>query len=245
MDNIGYIGLSRLSVMQQRLSTVAQNLANMNTTGFKQQMLVVNEYQNKTSFRGQISQVQDFAMLRNLRQGELEHTDNQLDVALRGDGYLAVETLSGIRYTRGGPLAIDNQGRLSTSTGLPVLKTQNQPMEIPEDAGDLRITADGVISYLADGDDDFQEIGQMQVVQFDLPHYMTMLGDGLYETDEDPQPDSDTAVIQFMLEKSNVNPILEMTDMIEVSNQYKSMQNFMDKENERQMQMMQRLGRAQ
>jgi flagellar basal-body rod protein FlgF len=245
MDNIGYISLSRLSMLKQRLNTIAQNLSNMNTTGFKQQMLVVNEYQNKTSFRGHVSQVQDFAMLRNLRQGELDRTDNQLDVALRGDGYLVVETLSGIRYTRGGPLAIDSQGRLSTSTGLPVLNTQDQPIVVPEEAGDLRITPDGAISYRADGDNDFQQIGQIQVVRFDLPHYMTMLGDGLYETDEDPQPDPDTAVIQFMREKSNVNPILEMTNMIEVSNQYKSTQNFMDKENERQMQMMRRLGRAQ
>lgn len=243
MVNSTYIGVSHLDMLRRKMSMVASNVANINTTSFKREMMLTNVYPRKTTFREHIDLVQDIATVRDLRQGEIFTTDNQLDVALNGQGYFAVQTDFGIRYTRNGSLKIDNTGRMTTNTGLPILNTQNQSLVIPEGVSDIQIYPNGNVVTRVSGQPDV-EVGTIRIVDFDEPQYMNRIGDSLYETEEPPREGVDATLVQFALENSNANMVELMTEMIEVQRTYSRTKSFLDKEDERIRGMLQTLGRV-
>lgn len=212
--------------------------------GFKAQEMLFTEYltgpRNAGAGRGhEVAMVSDRATVRDMRPGRLEQTSNPLDIALRGDGYLVVGTDQGPRYTRDGRLTLDPQRRLVNPDGLPVLNDNNQPITIPATAGEITITGTGHVVT------ETGPVGRLALVQFDDPSGVVPLGGGLVATNEVPTPAADVQVVQGMVEQSNVEPVLQLTQMIETARQYQSTQQLIDGEHERVRSTIQKLARPQ
>ncbi|HYD70010.1 flagellar basal-body rod protein FlgF [Azospirillum sp.] len=239
MENPAYIALSRQMSLRRQLDVVANNVANMNTTGFKQQRMLFTEFLQRPGMHEQVSMVQDRAVVRDLTTGGLTQTGNSLDLALTGNGYFTVDTASGRRYTRAGSFRMNDQRQVVDGGGLPVLSDNGQPITIPAGTRDITVTSDGTIST------ELGPVGRLNIVTFRNEQLMTEVGAGLYVSDEEPQPaPADTKVAQGMLEGSNVRPVVEMTTMIEVNRQYAQNQRMIDTEHERIRTAIQRLGRT-
>jgi len=239
MENPIYVALSRQMALRRQLDVISNNIANMNTTGFKQQRMLFTEFLERPGMHEQVSFVQDRAVVRDLSVGGLTQTGNPLDLSLTGHGYFTVDTANGPRYTRAGNFRLNDQRQLVDGGGLPVLADNGQPITIPDGTKDIKVTADGVVST------ELGQVGKLNIVTFKNEQLMTEVGAGLYVTDEEPQPaPADTKVAQGLLENSNVKPVVEMTSMLEIQRQYQSTQRLIDSEHERMRTMIQRLGRA-
>ena len=242
MENPIFISLSRLVALQSKLDVVAGNMANANSTGFKQQRLMFSEVLRKTSMTEQISMVQDRATVRDMSEGPLEATSNPLDVALRGKGFFVVDTLNGPHYTRAGRFQLNANGQIVDDKGLPVLDSGNRPIAVPNGTSDIRITADGSVFSNVNPQ---APVGKINVVSFQNEGQLNEVGNGLFITDEKPQPaPKETRVIQGTIEDSNVKPISEITNLIAVQRAYEGMQKLLSAENDRQKKMIQTMGRV-
>lgn len=239
MENTTYIALSRQTALRRQLDVVANNVANMNTTGFKQQRVLFTEFLERPGMHEQVSFVQDRAVVRDLTAGGLTQTGNALDMALTGPGYFTVDTASGPRYSRNGAFRMNEQRQVVDGGGLPVLADNGQPIVIPEGTNSIKVAGDGTIGT------ELGPVGKLNIVTFRNEQLMTEVGNGLYVTDEEPQPASEeTKVAQGLLENSNVKPVLEMTQMIEINRQYQQVQRVVESEHERVRTVIQRLGRT-
>lgn len=240
MENSLYITLSRQEALRRQLDVVSNNIANMNTTGFKSQRMLFLEYLERPDRQGdRMSFVQDFGLQRNIDAGPITVTNNELDVALRGDGYFAVETLTGTRYTRGGAFQLNTNREIVDRSGLPVLDTNNQRIVIPADATQIHITGNGSVST------ELGPIGQMKVVTFADEQRMMELGGGLYEANQEEIAVEQPQITQGAIEGSNVQSVVEMTQMIDVLRTYQSVQRMIDTEHERIRGAIGKLGRVQ
>ena len=239
MENPIYVALSRQEALRRQMDVVANNIANMNTTGYKQQRMLFQEYLDKPERNERVSFVQDYGLMRDVRPGVLTVTNNTLDLALRGEGYFTVETLSGPRYTRAGAMQLNGDRELVDANGLPVLSEGDARITIPANVASITVSGDGTVSS------EQGEIAKLKVVTFDDQQLMSELGGGLYATDQEPVPVAQPQVTQGALETSNVQPIVETTQMIDVLRQYQSTQRMIDTEHERLRTAIQRLGRVQ
>lgn len=239
MENPIFIALSRQKALEAQMDMVANNLANMNTTGFKQQRILFQEYVEQPTRREPVSFVQDYGYMRDVRPGAITVTDNPLDVALRGEGYFSVETMSGPRYTRAGNFQLNPSRELVDQNGLPVLDSNNNRITIPAEARQIRIQGDGTV--MADN----TQVGKIAVVSFADEQQMKPMGSGLYSTSQTPTPVSAPDVTQGALENSNVQPITETTSMISVMRQYEMAQKLLDQEDTRIRDAVQHLGKIQ
>lgn len=240
MENVSYIGLSRLSTMRREMDVIANNLANMNSNAYKGERVMFEEFLKGPNQKEKHSFVTDFGVLRNMQVGKLEHTGNTFDLAITGPGYLTVETPQGRRFTRDGHLRLDADRRLVTSGGHPVLDNRGREIVIPPDATEPpAVAVDGTINVGQ------QQIAKIDLVNFESEQELRKTAQGLYATSQEPQPaPAGSTIAQGVLEASNVEPILEMTNMIELLRQYQSTQNMLDTEHERMRSTIQRLGRA-
>jgi flagellar basal-body rod protein FlgF len=239
MENPIYVALSRQMALRRQLDVVSNNIANMNTTGFKQQRMLFTEMVQRPGLHEKISFVQDRAVVRDLSNGPLTQTGNPLDLALTGHGYFTVDTVNGPRYTRAGSFQLNDQRQLVDGGGLPVLADDGQPITIPVGTTDIKVTGDGTVAT------ELGPVGRLNIVTFPNEQLMTEVGAGLYVSDEEPQPaPPETKVAQGLLENSNVKPVVEMTAMIEIQRQYQSAQRLVESEHERMRTAIQRLGRT-
>lgn len=239
MENSIYVALSRQMAVQRQLDVVSNNIANMNTAGYKNQRMLFTEFLEKPGLHEKVSFVQDRAVVRDLQTGPMTQTGNPLDLALTGQGYFTVDTANGPRYTRAGNFRLNDQRQIVDGGGLPVLGDNGQPLAIPPNTTDIKVSGDGTVST------ELGQVGKLNVVTFKNEQFMTEVGAGLYVTDEEPQPaPAETKVAQGLLEQSNVKPVVEMTQMIEIQRQYASAQRLVDSEHERIRSMIQRLGRS-
>lgn len=240
MENPIYIALSRQDALRRQMDIVAHNVANMNTSGFKAQRLLFVEYLEKPAHQHErMSFVTDIGTLRNVGAGPMTVTDNPLDLALRGEGYFAVETLNGPRYTRAGNFQLNAARELVDQNGLPVLDDQDRRIVIPE--GTARITVQG------DGQIETEQgpVARLKIVSFADQQRLQELGAGLYSTDQPEVPVAAPQVTQGAVEGSNVQPVVEMTQMIDVLRAYQSTQRLLENEHERQRTAIRQLGRVQ
>ena len=239
METPSYVALSRQMTLRRQLDVISNNIANMNTTGFKQQRMLFTEFLERPGMHEQVSFVQDRAVVRDLSTGGLTQTGNPLDIALTGHGYFTVDTANGPRYTRSGNFRLNDQRQVVDGGGLPVLADNGQPLTIPEGTREILVSGDGTVAT------ELGPVGRLNVVTFKNEQLMTEVGAGLYVSDEEPQPaPADTRVAQGMLENSNVKPVVEMTTMIEIQRQYQSNQRMIDTEHERIRSAIQKLGRT-
>lgn len=221
MDNTTLITLSRQDAMRRTMDVIANNLANLNTTAYKTESVLFEEYvQDITMEDGskeQVTLVHDFGNLRNTTEGSFYETGSDFDIAIRGDGYLTTVNLDGEeRYTRNGSLRVDETGQLVARSGDPVLDLNGNPIIMGPQDRNLHIAKDGTVSTNAGTK------GRLKLVRFENEQMMLKAGDGTYKTDETPLPAEKVTLIQGMLERSNVSSILEMTKMIDVSRAYMS-----------------------
>lgn len=238
MENTGYVALSFAVGLERKMSVVANNIANVDTAGYKSSHVLFNEYVVKNTRQPPLSMMNDIGNYRNAAPGPIQVTGNPLDVALEGNGFLAVMTPEGERYTRNGTLRLDVQGQLITSAGDQVVDEGGKPIIIPAGSGQINITPEGTIST------DQGDVGAFKIVRFDDPQSLVPIGDTLYETDQAPIIDENTRVTQGAVEGSNVNSVMEMTNMIEVMRKYQSVARLLQNEHDSQINMIQKLGRV-
>ena len=238
MSNSIFIALSRQSALQRELDITANNLANVNTPSYKAQRLVFREFLVETQTRAPgLSYVQDVGQYTVQDEGPIRQTGNPLDVAISGDGYFVVGTGLGDRYTRHGRFQLNDEGILTTGSGEPILGTAG-PITIPPGEADISISGDGVISG-ANG-----QLGRLRVVQFETPEDLRRAADGLLTSQENPQDVVNPRVVQGSLEDSNVQAVLELTNMMRISRSHQSVKRFLDQEDRRQRDMVDKLTRA-
>ncbi len=234
METPTYIALSRQMVLRNQMDVVANNIANASTPGFKAEMMLMSEVELPAERGVDLSYVQDFATARDFSPGSVRATGNPLDLAVQGDGFFAVQTPDGVRYTRVGRFQLDANGTLVTSQGYPVL-AGGGPVTLDPDDGPVNVAEDGSISTdLAFGGQQQVVAGKLDLVDFADRGQLAPAENNLFDA-KDQQPTAATGKIaQGMLEDSNVRPIIEMTSLIEVTRSYQAMQRFLDSEHERQ-----------
>jgi flagellar basal-body rod protein FlgF len=230
VDNTTYVALSSQVALRRKLDTIANNLANMNTVGFQKEQLQFAEMFKKMKTEGRgTSFVEDVSSYTSFEQGALQETDSSTDLAIEGKGLFAVQTPNGVRYTRDGRFTANNQGQLvMVNTGYPVLDTGNSPLQIPAGSKKISIGHDGTLS--ADGQP-VSRIGLFQAEPFDLERE----GNGLYNPKAGITPQASIAskVAQGFIEKSNVNAIQELTQLIDVQRSYEAASNMINSEHDR------------
>ena len=242
MENPIYISLSRMMSLHNKMDAVANNVANSTSTGYKQQKVLFSEVLKKTSMTEKVSLVHDRAMVRDMSEGPLQTTLNPLDVAIRGQGFFVVDTVNGPHYTRAGHFQLNNNSQVVDDNGLPVLDSGNKPITLPAKTVDIKISADGSVFSNVNPT---APVGKINVVSFKNERQMTEIGSGLFITDQKPQAaPKETRVIQGSLEESNVKPVAEITNMIDILRQYQGIQKVIDAEHDRQKTMIQKLGRT-
>ena len=228
MENIHLIGLSRQMTLERQLDVVANNVANTNTAGFKADRSLFQEFlgsgASEDNFIGanrRVSFVQDRATFHDFAQGATEETKGPLDIAISGQGFLAVQTPSGERYTRDGGLQINAQGQLVTAGGNPVLGSGGPIVFQPGDRN-ISISSDGGVSVREGASKTDSLRGKLRLVSFAQAQKLLKEGSNLYRAGEGATPTPDTAsqVRQGFIEKSNVNSVAEMSRMIEVTRAY-------------------------
>jgi flagellar basal-body rod protein FlgF/flagellar basal-body rod protein FlgG len=231
MENTALVGLSGQIALQRELDVIANNIANINTTGYKSDNTVFQEHlmpvARANQFRGNdraLSFVQDRATWIDLSQGPVEQTGNPLDVSLSGNAFLTVQTPRGERYTRNGALQINSQGQLVTSEGLSVVG-QNGPIVFQPNDREISISIDGTISVREGQNTTDSQRGKLKLASFDQPQLLQKDGTSTYAPPNGvtPQVPTNVRVNQGTIEKSNVKSIMEMTRMIEVTRAYTQM----------------------
>lgn len=237
MENTSYVGLSYQMALQKKMDLVSNNIANVDTSGYKSSHISFLEHISKPRNDKPLSMVLDYGNYKNYEQGAFQDTGNPLDVALEGPGFFAIQTAEGEMYSRNGTFSINALGQIVTSNGNIVLDAANKPIVVPQEAQDLTITRDGmVVSSVG-------ELGRFKIVDFANPQQLRPVGNTLYESTQPGRPDPTTRVNQFMVERSNVNPITEMTDMIEVLRKYQSVARMLQNDHDLQRNMIQQLSR--
>ena len=222
MDNSQLIALSHQSSLLRQIDILANNVSNASTTGFKSRGIKFQEYLvGKKRFdpwtKGEpsLSFVTAQQALLDFTDGSIEKTGNALDIALRGKNLLAVKTQAGERYTRNGSLTLNGKGQLVTSDGHVVLG-EGGPITVDPADGAISISPDGIVSSK------LGPISKLKIVDVKDPTGLTNQGANLYAA-KSPLPQSPAPeLVTGALEKSNVSPILAMSQLIEVNRAYAS-----------------------
>jgi flagellar basal-body rod protein FlgF len=222
------VGLARQMTLERQLDVVANNIANLNTTGFKATGAVFQEYLapgasdlNFARADSQVHSVLDRLSFHDFGQGPIQQTGNPLDVAIAGDGFIAVQTASGERYTRSGALQVNAAGELVTPDGNR-LAGDSGPIVLQPGDRKVAISADGRITVIEGTNTTESLRGKLKLVNFAQPQRLQEEGANLYAAPQGmaPQPAANARVIQGSIEGSNVNGVVEMTRMIEINRTY-------------------------
>jgi len=253
MENALLIGLSRQTVLSRQLDIVANNIANMETTGYKADNAAFSQYlmpgARDNEFTGKdqrVSFVQDRASWIDLSPGAIQHTGNPLDVAIDGNGYLVVQTPRGQRYTRNGALTIDGTGQLLTSEGYQVLGNSG-PITLQLTDHDVTISSSGIITVREGTSTADSPRGQLQLASFDQPQRLQKDGGSTFlapaGVNAQPAPPN-TRVVQGAVEKSNVRAIAEMARMIQITRNYADVAAIIQQEGDQRRSALQQLAQA-
>ena len=165
MDNTKYIALSRQMALWKQMDIVSNNMANMNTSGYKQDDAIFASYLTQTKNAEGFGRVpvyftQDFGMYKDFKEGAIVHTGNTFDLALQGDAFFAIETPEGERYTRKGQFQLDADGQLVTSEGYAVMSENNEPFFIAPGETEISVAENGEV-FTENG-----VIGRIKTVSF-------------------------------------------------------------------------------
>lgn len=233
-----YTLLSQQQALQRQMQVIANNVANMNTTGYKNRGVLFQDFIEQPNPKFTHHMVVDRGTMRDTSQGTLIKTDNPLDLAISGNGYFAVQTPEGIQYTRQGSFQLDSEGSLVTPDGYKVLSGGGTAVSIPDDAKEISVGRDGTIST------DKGTLTRLELVHFDNELEMEETHSGLYQSAQAPTTDNDSTLYQGMVEGSNVKPVAEITQITEITRAYQYVVKLVDSENQRISNVVRTLGRA-
>lgn len=237
MDNAGYTTLTRQAGLLREMQTVANNLANLSTTGFRKEGVIFAEHiKALDGDEGSLSMATASVRLTMQQQGTLTQTNGDFDFAIEGDGFFMIETPEGQQLTRAGSFTPNGEGELVTPDGYRLLDGGGSPIFIPPDARSISVSSDGTLS--ADG------VPQTQISLFTPadPTDLTRQNGVRFQVDGDVLPVENSAIMQGFVEDSNVNPVIEIARMIEVQHAYELGQSLLDKEDERIRSVLKTLG---
>jgi flagellar basal-body rod protein FlgF len=230
MENNFLVGLSRQAALQRELDVIANNIANVNTTGFKATATIFEEFLSPVARSERfapadrrLSFVHDRGTWHDLSSGPVQQTGNPLDVAIDGKAFLAVQAPQGERYTRNGALQINARGELVTADGHRVLG-DNGPIVFQPGDRDIAISREGTIAVREGTNLVESQRGKLRLVGFTQPERLRKEGSNLFAAPGGlaPQAEPTATVIQGAIEKSNVRAVVEMTRMTEVTRAYTS-----------------------
>lgn len=221
------LAASRQLAIRDQMEAIANNIANMTTPAYKGERTLFHEYLSGPRQPKTITYPQLRGLFRETMEGPIAATGNSLDVALRGKGYLVIDTPKGERFTRDGHLSLNSKGQIVTQQGHLVLGINSRPMSVPPDTKTITIAQDGSISA------DAIPVGQFKLVSFENEQHLVRTGDGLYKTDAQQNRATDVSVMQGNLEGANVQPVLEITRMIDAARMYQTAQKVVNSEDER------------
>ncbi len=235
MDNTNYIALSRQMALWKQMDILSNNMANMNTAGFKQDEALFTSYMVQTPDAAGIGSTplyftEDFGSFQNFAEGAIIETGNVFDVAIKGDAFFCIETKAGEMYTRKGQFSLNSEGMLVTGDGDVVLSENNEPFFFAP--GETEVT----ISKTGDVMTENGIIGRLKLAKFaDNQKLLKVAGTMFENVDGNAMTiGADSAVVeQGAIEKSNVNAIEEMTRLINVQRSYEYVQQMIDEEHER------------
>jgi len=238
MDNAGYTALTRQSGLSRELQVIANNIANMSTTGFRREGVIFSEYVRALDHEEPtLSMAAANARQTFLTQGMLTQTGSELDLAIQGDGFFLIETPEGEGLTRAGNFSRNAEGEMVTADGHRLLDIGGAPVFVPADSGPISIARDGTVS--AGG----QPLAQIGLVRPEDPAQLTRAGGVLHRSDGPLEPVERASMLQGFVEESNVNPITEMARLIAVQRAYDRGQRFLEGEDQRIRTVIQTLGR--
>lgn len=236
MDAAGYTTLTRQSGLMHEMQVVANNIANISTTGFRREGVIFEEFVAGVENGPSLSMANGNARVVDLSQAGLNQTNGIFDFAIQGEGFFQIETPDGERLTRAGSFTPSANGELVTHDGYRLLDQGGAPVFVPPDARNVAVAQDGTVS--ADGAP-IARIGLWQPTDpLSLQHQS-----GTLFSANGVEPAEGGIVLQGYLEDSNVNPVMEIARMIEVQRAYELGQSFMDQEDKRMRGVIETLGR--
>jgi flagellar basal-body rod protein FlgF len=224
MDTTQLVCLSQELSAYQSMDSIANNLANVSTPGFKGEAPKFQEYLDQEQpSEGQtgtqsVSFVQQTGMMRDMSEGHIDITSAPFDAAINGSGYFVVQTANGTRYTRNGHFSLDQSGRIVDDAGDPI-QGQGGDITIQQTDGDIHIAGDGTVSGING------QIGQLNIVDFADDRALVREGASLYSTTQIANTATDATVQQGAIESSNIQPVVEISKMIEVMRSYQAVIN--------------------
>ena len=227
MDNAIYVGLSRQQTLQRELDIVSNNIANIDTAGFKvESVLLRDDPRRIAKAPGQppINFVYDDGLDRDFTQGLVNKTGGTFDLALNGKGFFAIQTPQGERYTRDGRFTLKQDGSLVTAKDDAVLDANGKPIILDPAKGAVVIGENGAISQNG------VPAGKIGAVTFDDLSALQKAGDNLFRntSNQTSNPATTVKILQGALEASNVNGVAQISRMIEVSRAYESVTKIMN-----------------
>lgn len=237
MDATAYTTLTRQSGLMREMQAVANNIANLSTTGFRREGVIFTEHVRRLEDAPSLSMAHASARHVDLREGDLSETGGAFDFAIRGDGFFLVDTPQGQRLTRAGSFTPDAEGTLRTNDGHALLDAGAAPIVVPPGAGPVTLGPDGTLS--ADG-------GPLARVGLWQPADPLALRHGagtLFDPGSDVDPAEGGTMLQGFLEGANVGPVSEIARMIAVQRAYELGQRFLDAEDGRVRGVIETLGR--
>lgn len=229
MQSALYVSLSGQVAAEKRLTSVANNVANISTVGFRAEEVRFEEVLSKEA--GGVSFVAPGETYISRNAGGLKHTGNSLDVAVQGDAFFSVMTPAGVAYTRDGRMHLNVDGQLTTAGGHQVLDGGGAPIGIGNEPGEITIGRDGAITR------NNIQIGAIGIFELPAGSKLTRYGGSAVLSDvpgvaiqqtfqpgnpAGNQPGRQFGVMQGYVEDSNVNPMLEMTKMISLQRNFDS-----------------------
>lgn len=230
MENAIIAGLSKQIVLTRALETTANNVANQTTAGFKADNVAFAEYlrviDRQSSGDPLISLVSDPDTYTDFSAGAIEQTFRDLDFAIEGDGFFAIETAAGTRYTRDGRFSVNAFGELVTRSGELALDSGGSPILVDPEAGPVVATSDGELQQQG------APVARIGVFLADDVRALRKAGDNLFAAASELQAAPSPRVRQGFTETSNVNPVTSMTDLIEILRAYEQAAQLTDISNE-------------
>ena len=235
MDNTNYIALSRQMALWKQMDIISNNMANMNTAGFKQDEALFTSYLVQTPEAQGIGSTplfftEDFGSFQNFAEGAIMETGNTFDLAIKGDAFFCLETNAGEMYTRKGQFSLDADGKLVTSDGAVVLSENNEPFFFAPGETEIIISQNGDVMT------ENGPIGRLKLVSFANNQKLQKVAGSMFENVEGNEMkigNNNAIVAQGAIEKSNVNAIEEMTRLIKVQRSYEYVQQMIDGEHDR------------
>ena len=241
MDIISNVAASRLAAQQRVMEVTASNIANANTPGFKAQHVQFSDWLTRQrgadAPRGDrtIAYAQDRATWRDQRVGTLTHTANPFDLSITSDGFFTVGTARGPRLTRDGRFGLMPNGTLSDGAGNAVLDTNGKPIVLSQTDTQVAIAGDGTVSS------ENGQLGKIGIVRPSDAMQLAAEGNTLFRSDAPTRAVTAPGIVQGAVEDANVQPVLEVSRMMEGLRQFQFVSQFIQAEADRQQSVIDKL----